>query len=262
MNDLTHPPQTPGAIAPLANISVAERAYARIMGRRHDEPGLATLHGPSGYGKSTAAAWLKARKRAYYVQADDFWTRKTMLVAISKALGITYTRTRNAKDGPKVSNYTPGIYEMAEAIKAQLHASRRLLIIDEFDFLVEKNLVEAVRSLYEGSMAGILLIGEEELPQKLERWERFHGRMLDWFPAEPAGLHDAAQLARNRYPALNYADDLLAHLVDLARGSVRRIGNNLALIHDIAMEQGWSHVDLAAWGDRPLQSNKAPRRGV
>jgi len=261
MNDAVHPRQTMGSIAPLANIAVAERAYARLMYRGADEPGLGTFHGPSGRGKSTAAAWLKARYRAYYIQADDFWTKKTMLVAISKALGLSYTRTRASQDGPKVIGYIPSVYEMSEAIKAQLEASGRLLIIDEFDYCVEKNLVEAVRSLYEGSRAAILLIGEESLPQKLEAWERFHGRMLDWFPAEPAELKDAQRLAHARYPGVAFADDLLQHLVELARGSVRRIGNNLATIYDKAMEEGWNHqIDLAAWGERPLQSSKAPRR--
>lgn len=151
---------------------------------------------------------------------------------------------------------------MAEAIKAQLHSSGRLLIIDEFDYCVEKGLVEATRSLYEGSKASILLIGEELLPQKLEKWERFHGRMLDWFPAAPAGLDDLAVLAAARCPGIRISEDMAHHLVDLARGSVRRLGNNLSLIQEAALENGWDSVNLTRWGNRALQSSKAPRRGV
>jgi len=256
MNESSRPTQ--GGIMPLANIALAERAHARLKQRGPDEPGLATLHGPSGYGKSTSAAWLAARYHAYYVQADDFWTKKTMLVAISRALGLNYTRGK----GDSARNYTPDIYTMAEAVKVQLHVSRRLLIIDEFDYCVAKGLVESVRSLYEGSKASILLVGEEMLPQKLEAWERFHGRMLDWFPAEPAGRDDLATLAGARCPGIKIADDLAAHLLELAQGSVRRLGNNLALIHEAALENAWDVVDFARWGGRPLQSNKAPRRDV
>jgi hypothetical protein len=122
--------------------------------------------------------------------------------------------------------------------------------------------VESVRSLYEGSKAAILLIGEELLPQKLEKWERFHGRMLDWFPAEPAGLDDARTLAQSNFPGITVADDLLEHLVKLAKGSVRRLGNNLALIQQAALEEGWAVVNRETWGDRALQSNTAPRRGA
>ena len=243
-----------GSIAPLANIALGERAYSRLMGRRHDEPGLAILYGPSGFGKTKTAAWIKARHRAYSVHADDFWTRKTMLVAISKALGLSYA------DGKGDTGKFPDIYTMAEAIKEQLHTSGRLLIIDEFDICVRKNLVEAVRSLYEGSQAAILLIGEELLPKKLERWERFHGRILDWFPAEPMGLDDARTLADARYPDMIIADDLLKHLVEIGKGSVRRMVINLGSIQETALEEGWDNVDLSRWGDRKLQSNKAPRR--
>lgn len=258
MNERMHFVQPASGIAPLANIGIAERAFARLNGRGADEPGLVTLHGPSGYGKSTAAAWLAARHKAYYVQADDFWTKKTMLFAISEALGLKYTRGK----GDNERAYRPDIYTMAEAIKKQLEASNRLLIIDEFDYCVAKGLVESVRSLYEGSKASILLIGEELLPQKLEAWERFHGRMLDWFPAEPAGVDDLKTLAAARCPGLRIADDLMEYLLTIAQGSVRRLGNNLALIGQSAREEGWESVDRARWGDRALQSNKAPRRGA
>ena len=37
-------------------------------------------------------------------------------------------------------------------------------------------------------VAAIVLIGEELLPQKLQAWERFHGRILDWVAAEPGSI--------------------------------------------------------------------------
>jgi ATP/maltotriose-dependent transcriptional regulator MalT len=37
---------------------------------------MMVVSGPSGYGKSVAAAWAKARHRAYYLQLDDFVTKK------------------------------------------------------------------------------------------------------------------------------------------------------------------------------------------
>ncbi len=236
-----------GAILPLTNLSIAERAVTRVMNRGPLDPGLVVMNGPSGWGKSIAAAWIKARHRAYYVQADDFWTKKTMLLAISRAIGIA---------GIKGS-----IYEMADQIKEQLEKSRRVLIIDEFDYVADKKLVEAVRSLYEGSKAAILIIGEEALPQKLKQWERFHGRILDWFPAEPVSLHDARELAKSKCPGIEVADDLLERIVDLAKGSVRRVSNNLGSIYDEAADQGWSVVNVSTWASRPLQTGEPPRRG-
>lgn len=240
--------QPRGAILPLTNLGIAERAVARVNNRGPLDPGLVVMNGPSGWGKSVAAAWIKSRHRAYYVQADDFWTKKTMLIAISRAIGLGMVKGN--------------MFDLANAIKEQLEKSQRILIIDEFDFIVDKNLVESVRSLYEGSKAAILIIGEEGLPQKLKQWERFHGRILDWFPAEPASIADARELARAKCPGVAIDDDLLARLIDLSRGSVRRISNNLGRIFDEAADQGWEHVNLKLWGARGLQTGEPPRRGV
>lgn len=250
MNDVSQQTQPPsgGAIAPLANIAVAERAVGRVMSRGALDPGLVVMYGPSGWGKSVAAAWIKARHRAYYVQADDFWTKKTMLIAIARAIGLAETRATT--------------FDLANLIKEQLEKSQRLLIIDEFDYVVDKKMVEAVRSLYEGSKAAILIVGEEAMPHKIKKWERFHGRVLDWFPAEPIGLSDARQLAAQKCGGIQVADDLLSRLVELSKGSVRRVGNNLSSIYGEAMSQGWSSVDLATWGTRKLQTGEAPRRGA
>lgn len=250
---LQAPAPVSGAIAALANIAVAERAFARLKHRGAHEPGLGVMHGPSGWGKSVAAAMLMGRHagECYYVQADDFWTKKTMLVAICRAIGIVWQNAARKGGTPKPKS----IFEMAEAIKLQLESSRRILIIDEFDYIVDKNLVESIRSLYEGSKAGILIIGEQMLPAKLREWERFDGRILDWFPAEAVSVSDARELARLRCPGIVVESDLLAHLIDLSNGSVRRVSNNLSTIRDASLSNGWDRVDCATWGQRKLQAH-------
>ena len=45
-----------GQIAPLANIGVMEQAIYRLSGRGPNDPGMMVVSGPSGYGKSVAAA--------------------------------------------------------------------------------------------------------------------------------------------------------------------------------------------------------------
>jgi len=239
---------SPSGIAPLANIAVAERAISRALGRGLHQPGLVVMNGPSGYGKSMAAAWVTARNRTYYVQASDFWTKKVMMQDILRALGLQF------KPADTVAN-------MARMVAAQLEQSARPLIIDEFDYVADKNLVESVRSIYESSRAAILLIGEEALPQKLKKWERFHGRILDWFPAQPASIEDARELARLYCPHVDVADDLLERLVDRARGSVRRISTNLETIQEEAMGMAWDRVDLSTWGTRSIHTGEPPRRG-
>ncbi|MEE9357352.1 hypothetical protein [Candidatus Vondammii sp. HM_W22] len=58
---------------------------------------------------------------------------------------------------------------------------------------------------------------------------------------------------------IEIADDLLKHLVDLSKGSVRRVIVNLANIREEATKVGWSTVDRKTWGDRPIYTGKPPK---
>jgi hypothetical protein len=149
---------------------------------------------------------------------------------------------------------------MVEQISEQLALSERPLIVDEFDHLVDRNQVELVRDIYEGSNSPILILGEENLPHKLSKWERFHGRVLAWIPAQFASFEDAAALRELYCGKVRIADDLLKRVHELSRGSVRRICVNLELIQETALSSGKSEMDSAAWGNRELFSGEAARR--
>ncbi len=234
-----------GGTARLVNVGLCLAALDKAMRRPAHLPGLVTFSGPSGWGKSTSAASVATLRQAYYVEAKSYWTRKYFLEVVLREMGIAPARTIGA---------------MGDQVAEQLAMSHRPLIIDEFDHLVDRSAVEIVRDLYEGSRAAILLIGEEQLPKKLERFERFHGRVLDWVQAQPAGLEDAQALRDLYCSGVSVADDLLAHLVEIAKGSVRRICVNLERIQDVARNEGLDLVDLAAWGDRPLFTGQTPAR--
>ena len=210
-------------------------------------PGMVTLYGPSGWGKSFAAAHAANRHRAYYIEAKSSWTKKALLMAILKEMGIVPEKT---------------IYQMTDQVSEQLVLSGRPLIVDEMDHVADKNAVEIVRDIYEGSNAPMLLIGEERLPHKLRRWERFHGRMLDWVPAQPADIEDARALRSLYCQSVEVADDLLERFLEAANGSVRRICVNLERARQEALGQGLTCIDRAAWGNRELFTGEPPRRRV
>lgn len=228
----TGPTAGAGQIAPLANIGIMEQALTRLSTRSPSDPGMMVVSGPSGYGKSVAAAWAKARHRAYYVQLDDFISKKSLLITLCKALGLETKGT---------------MAELADIVGAQLNGSKRVLIIDEFDFAIEKGLVMSVFSIYEKSKASIVLIGEEALPGKLKRWEKFDGRVLDTLYAEAVGLDDARTLAGHKFPSFAFGEDLLEHIVGIAAGSVRRVNNNLGIVNEVGLSMGWGGCDLATW---------------
>lgn len=232
-------------VADIANIGLCDIALEKAIERTNSLPGIVCLYGPSGFGKSVAATYVAIRRRAYYVQAKSVWTKKFLLEAILAEMGMRATGT---------------IPEMLNQVAQELAISNRPLIIDEMDHLVDRNAVELIRDIYEASQAPILIIGEEQLPNKLKKWERFHGRVLSWVPAQPVALSDARKLVPLYAGDVHVADDLLEHLVDIAGGSVRRVAVNLEMIQDTAITSGWEEVSRATWGKNPLYTGEAPKR--
>lgn len=235
-------------IAQIHNLSLVRTAAERLTGRIAGLPGMAVLYGPAGWGKTTAALAIANENRAYFVQMRSAWGRKALLEKILIEMSAKPAGT---------------IPQMLDQVCEQLATSNRMLMIDEFDYCARNDrLVELVRDIYEGSQATVLLLGEELLPQKLKKWERFHSRVLSWIPAQPVTLDDAAKLAEIYCPRLHIANDLLDHLVKHASGSVRRVSVNLAAIADTAALEGWDTVTRAQWGERGIYTGEAPRRAA
>lgn len=234
--------------AQIFNLELVRTATERLTNRTSGLPGLAVMYGPAGYGKTTAAGAVAGENRSYFVQLRSAWSRKSLLEKILVEMSIKPAGT---------------IADLLDQIASQLAASGRMLILDEFDYATRSDtMVELVRDIYEASQATILLLGEELLPQKLKRWERFHSRVLSWIPAQPVSLADAAMLAPIYAPDVHVGEDLLDHLVKNSGGSVRRVCVNLANVADAAALEGWARAGMREWADRPIYTGEAPVRGV
>lgn len=233
-------------VANIANLDLVEVAAEKLMSRVDGLPGIGVMYGEAGRGKTFACTSLANRSRGYYVQMRSAWSRKTLLEKILFEMGIKPAGT---------------IPHLLDQVCEQLAASRRPLIVDEFDFCLRTDgLIELVRDIYEGSQATLLLVGEETIPQKLKRWERFHSRVMAWIPALPVSVADARMLAPIYCPQIEIADDLLDQVVGVANGSVRRVCVNLTRIHEEALLQGESTMTLSGWADRDLYTGDAPKR--
>lgn len=229
--------------APLTNVVLFMRMIERAKNRDPRLPGMVCFHGPSGWGKSSSACFAYNQGEAYYIECRSTMTKKTFLAELLKEMGLFPERTIGA---------------MYEQVVDELQTSKKVLIIDEMDYLVQKSAVDIVRDLHDESKAAIALIGEEQLPGKLKRWERFHGRILDWQGAQPISAADVAHLARLYCPGVSVGDDLLMRLHGLAKGSARRVCVNLAQIHEVAIGKGLEQIGLGEWGSRPLYTGEAP----
>lgn len=233
-------------IADLTNVGLCVNALSRAIDRPGHLPGMVCFYGPSGWGKSIACSRAANLHRAYYVECRHTWTRKKVMAAILGDMSVSAGRTLD---------------DMLDQAAEQLAVSNRPLIIDEADKLVDRGMIEMVRDLYEQSNAAIMLVGEELLPAKLHKYERFHGRILHWAPAQPIGMKDGQRLSELYADRVPIADDLLARIVTISRGSARRVAVNLELTQEVALSEGWGNVTLALWGARGFYTGEAPKRG-
>jgi len=218
-----------GGVANIRNIAQCYEAVNRTLQRNPLLPGISAFYGPSGFGKSTAANYVATKTNAFYVQVKSTYTKKAFAQALLREMSIPMPNT---------------LSEMMELASAELAKSGRPLIIDEFDHLIQGNKVEIVRDLYEASQGTFLIIGEELLARKLEKWERFHGRVLNWVPALPSDIVDATQLSRIYAPHIEVEKSVLEQLIMVVRGSTRRVSTNLEMLHELALENGVSKVGL------------------
>lgn len=237
-------------IANINNLSLVAVAMAHLINRPDGLPGLGVLYGPSGYGKTTATIAVANSTQAYYVRLGSSWSKKTFSEKICFELGIAAEKNTTA---------------CVDAICSHLAETQRPLILDEADYLVSKaNMVELVRDIYEGSQSPILLVGEELLPNKLKKFERFHGRVLSWIPAQPASTDDVRVLAATYAPDLQLGDDVLRHIQAIAHGSVRRVTVNLVNLAQSAALQGITELNLSSLKDLggfEFYQGESPKRG-
>lgn len=231
------------SVATLRNVMAMVALIQRVKDRAATLPGMAVFYGPSGYGKTTAATYAANSFQAYQVQAQSTWTKKSLCEAILTELGL---ELRGRVD------------QMVRDISREIAATGRPLLIDEADHLVSRGLIELVRDIYEGSEATIILIGEEELPRKLMRWERVHGRMLAWIPAEPGVMSDVTQLMKIYCPGLEIEPALLERILMDSRNSIRRICVNLDAVRLFALGRGLKRVTADDWGDQNFFTGQAP----
>ncbi|MBB3231738.1 AAA family ATPase [Halomonas stenophila] len=232
-------------IVPLTNVGLLAQAVESAASRPPELPGLVVMYGPSGYGKSLAAARSANLHRAYYVECRESWTKKAFLTAILREMGIIPTRT---------------LSEMVDQVAEQLSRSGRPLIVDDVQYVIDKAAANVLTDIYNASQGTLILIGEERVPASMARLERLHNRVLEWVPAQPANLDDVRQLAESSYPDLEIDDDLLDTVVARVRGCLRRVAVNLYQIHSEALANGWNRVDLDTWGDREIHTGQPPAR--
>jgi hypothetical protein len=234
-----------GEIVPISNISLAHATMEQLTTRAPGLPGIAAFYGASGLGKSFAASYAShpAGFNGIYVSCRSYETTKSLAEQICKAIGIT----------PKGN-----IPQIVDMIVEVLSLSNRPLIVDEVDRVVEGRPLELIRDLHDTSGAAILLIGEEHLPNKLKKHERFDNRVLIWQPAMACTPSDFDALAKQYAPLISIDPELKKRILSETRGITRRVVVNIENIKRWCDRKGTKAAPANC--DVDLYTGRAPGR--
>ena len=235
-------------IAPLKNVRLFIELMDKMQHRKLHLPGLAVFYGFSGLGKSQSAINAANKYNAAYVECGQSWNPTTLVDAIFHE--ITGHRVKGTV-----------AFKVAEIIEG-LADGQRPLIIDESDYLVKRAMIDLVREISDRSGSAVILIGEEQMPIRLQAFERAHNRVLYWQPAMPASMEDARSLAKLYVPQLDIKDDLLKHITSTTDGVTRRLVANLERVREFAATRNLQVVDLAAWGDTTVYTGMPTPRNA
>lgn len=235
-------------IAPVKNIVNLQSMYDSLSNRTTGIPGMGLAHGFAGLGKTTAIAALVGNTNALNIVASPIWSPSAMLGQLMRELG---------------SNPIRQLSSMMDYIVRQIGASRRTLIIDDINFVIENRdgrqanqLLEILRAIHDQTNLPILLVGHQGTERLIER-PQLRRRISEELEFKPLDMEDARILA-DTICEVTIADDLLQYLFDEMKGNagfmtvglakIERLGKTKANGEDLGKKK--IVVDRKVWGDR------------
>jgi len=224
-------------LAPLQNVSLFVELLDRLVDTPTHLTPLGVFYGFSGYGKTCSACFGANKHRALYIEVGASWTLKKFCQNLLKELGIPATKT---------------VADMVEQLIEALSMRGSPLIIDEFDHIAnfgEKS-INIIREMLDKARTPIVLIGEELLPSRLKRWERFDNRVRSWVAAQPVNLSDTKHLLRLYAPEVQVTEGLLKSMLEQSKGVTRRICIGIEGLKEYAETQNIAEVSTTNWGER------------
>ncbi len=230
------------------NVVALRSAFNALAGRDAGIPGMGLVYGSTGFGKTTAIAWLVNQVRGIYVRANATWTPSTMLGALMREIGAEPLRNRNSV--------------MVDYIIGKLTLDNRPLFIDEADYLFSNlKMPETLRDIHDVSGAPVMMIGMEGIERRLVHHKQLARRVSQWVEFRPVDLADARTLTTT-VCEVKISDDMLERLHAEAKGNVGLMVVGLARIEALAKANDWEKIDLARWGTRQVFLSQPARLRV
>ncbi|MBW4708658.1 AAA family ATPase [Roseobacter sp. YSTF-M11] len=236
-------------VKPLRNVAALSRLIRRVNDRPFGLTGMAAFSGPPGFGKSFGCIHCTVAYDAIHISVQELWTKKTLLTEILRELSVQPHRS---------------LAEMMKQVNEGLALANRPLIIDEVDYAIDRGMIKMIRDMHDGSGVPVILVGMEEMPMKLQKWQLVKSRIIEVAYAEPLDLRDTRLLAENYAEGIEIDDSMLEFIRAANKGNAREISNELAYVVEVCRTEGHKQMTREMWGNSPLfdAGFKAPRRGL
>lgn len=133
-------------------------------------PGLGLFYGNWGYGKTEAVEHFYGQSQTFYMRAQESWNTRRYLEEMCAVM--------------KVSPNNYRLDRLADQVISGMRRWKRPFFIDEADYLFHNKgrMLNIVRDIHDLSRVPVILIGMEEICERLQRYGQFFSRIL------PAGI--------------------------------------------------------------------------
>jgi len=211
-------------VVEVKNMIKTEQLLDNLLNRSSMVPGIGLIHGPTGFGKTTAVEWLfnQDEVNGIFVRCYASDTVTSLLGGITHELGIPRRATlRDTVDG------------IVEAIRAE----ELVLFIDEIDHVVgNARIMETLRDIYDATEQPLILVGMEAIALRISHRKQLFNRISQWIEFKPADLEDVSLIAREMLEVdVEIDEELLDFIRQKANGVVRVITSALDKIEKQAM---------------------------
>lgn len=228
-------------VVEVKNMLRTEQLLDSLLNRSTMVPGIGLIHGPSGFGKTTAVEYLfnQDEVNGVYVRCYSTDTVTTMLEQICREIGIQPRHNLRA---------------MVDGIIEAVRRDQMCLFIDEVDHVVgNSRIMETLRDIYDATQQPLILVGMEEIARRISQRKQLFNRISQWIEFKPADLEDVALIAKEMLEVdIKIDEELLDLIRKRSNGQVRVIVSALDKIEKSAIASNVSVITIADIDEREL----------
>lgn len=138
-------------------------------------PKIALIYGEYGLGKTETIQWWAFRNNSVYVRANQGMSSRWLLSEIAEEIGEeSFWHTQ----------------ETFAVIENYLKQNPKTIIIDEADYLIEKNTIETLRDLHDRTGCPMVIVGMGNIDKKLRKYPHLIDRIYKSFVFKKYDIQD------------------------------------------------------------------------